>query len=334
MIAVPDFNSQLQAQIERDLLAWNDAEERQSTRYRAAHEAAIVLGATFHLEPKHLLAIGDSWFDYPIEGNNPFSGPSDIKVQLKAICNPSPVIYSTAHRGDASTEEMSLPKQERILELLMDKAKWPKGKPDAIIVSAGGNDVAGNNFCIFLDYNDGKASGLNAERYAGVLAIVQSSYLSLFALRDRHAKNVPVYAHCYDFPTPDGVPAPCGNGPWLKPSLDFCNWPVIRGKVIVHDALVQFKTMLDGLAADAKNNFHVVPTQGTLNDSHWANELHPDPAGFRKIAQKFATALQLNQLSVRSARKAVTPPTVKAQKVATAPKAQGRKLKRKTSAAR
>ncbi|CDX38877.1 conserved hypothetical protein [Mesorhizobium sp. SOD10] len=322
-----DPHAQMQAQIERDLAAWNDAQQKQSMRYRAAKEAATALQADFHLAPKHLLAIGDSWLDYPIEGNNPLSGPSDIKIQLQAICSPSPIIYSTAHRGDASTDEMSLPKQERILQLLMDKSKWPNGKPDAIIASAGGNDVAGNNFCIFLNYNDGAASGLNAQRYAGVMAIVKSSYLALFSLRDRHAPGVPIYGHCYDFPTPNGVPAPCGYGPWLKPSLDFCNWPAGPGKVIVHDALAQFKAMLDGLAADPSNKFHVVPTQGTLNDTHWANELHPDPTGFRMIAQKFATALGMNQLSPAPALEAKASSAKRSTKTATTKKAQARKRK-------
>ncbi|TSE13525.1 SGNH/GDSL hydrolase family protein [Mesorhizobium intechi] len=324
-----DLHAQAQAQIERDLAVWNDAQQKQSMRYRAAKQAATTLAAEFHLEQKHLLAIGDSWFDYPIQGNNPLSGPSDIKVQLQAICSPAPIIYSTAHRGDASTDEMSLPKQQRILDLLVDKSKWPSGKPDAIIVSAGGNDVAGNNFCIFLDYNDGKAGGLNAQRYAGVLAIVKSSYLALFALRDRHAPGVPIYAHCYDFPTPNGVPAPCGYGPWLKPSLDFCNWPAGPGKVIVHNALVQFKAMVDALAADPANKFHIVPTQGTLNDAHWANELHPDPTGFRMIAQKFATALGMSQVSSAVAAEIVAAPTKKTAATAAAPKdKKSRKHKR------
>ncbi|MDX8522073.1 SGNH/GDSL hydrolase family protein [Mesorhizobium dulcispinae] len=333
MALEPDVHAQLQAQIDRELAAWNDAQRKQSMRYRAAKEAATTLEADFHLEQKHLLAIGDSWFDYPIEGNNPLSGPSDVKVQLQAICSPSPIIYSTAHRGDASTDEMSLPKQERILQLLIDKSNWPNGKPDAIIVSAGGNDVAGNNFCIFLDYNDGTAIGLNAQRFAGVLAIIKSSYLALFSLRDRHAPGVPIYAHCYDFPTLNGVGAPCGYGPWLKPSLDFCNWPAGPGKVIVHDALVQFKAVLDGLAADQANKFHVVPTQGTLNGAHWANELHPDPTGFKMIAQKFATALAMAQLSPEAALELVSA-SADVAKVAATAKSKSHKGKAKAAGGR
>jgi hypothetical protein len=39
-------------------------------------------------------------------------------------------------------------------------------------------------------------------------------------------------------------------------------------------------------------DFTVVPTQGTLAKEDWANELHPYPKGFGKLAQKFLAALQ------------------------------------------
>jgi len=51
--------------------------------------------------------------------------------------------------------------------------------------------------------------------------------------------------------------------------------------------------MLSGLASDATNNFHLVDTRGTIaapND--WSNEIHPNPDGFYRLAQRFLTALQ------------------------------------------
>jgi hypothetical protein len=47
---------------------------------------------------------------------------------------------------------------------------------------------------------------------------------------------------------------------------------------------------------DAKNNFILVDTQGTLNNpdytQDWANELHPYAEGFGAIAGKFLPALR------------------------------------------
>ena len=44
---------------------------------------------------------------------------------------------------------------------------------DAILVSAGGDDIVGDQFVIYLDYGGG---GLNAARFQGVLNSVQASY--------------------------------------------------------------------------------------------------------------------------------------------------------------
>jgi hypothetical protein len=92
--------------------------------------------------------------------------------------------------------------------------------PDAILVSAGGDDLVGDQLAIYLDY---KGSGLNTARFQGVLDSVRSSYMDLFArfqtmyirsarlrhgsglqsvlrdtFRDIFAKGVPIIGHCYD----------------------------------------------------------------------------------------------------------------------------------------
>ncbi len=98
-------------------------------------------------------------------------------------------------------------------------------------------------------------------------------------------------AHCYDFPIPNGAHPSCA-GPWLQPSLTFAGWDLSQGTEILYEALSAFRGMLLELSANAANEFVLVDTQGTLSTSDWANELHPYPAGFRKIAAKFTEALQ------------------------------------------
>jgi hypothetical protein len=58
--------------------------------------------------------------------------------------------------------------------------------------------------------------------------------------------------------------------------------------------LRQAKRPTEPPAADPNvHKFVVVPTQGTLQPtaSDWQNEIHPSPAGFTKIAQKFQASL-------------------------------------------
>ena len=86
---------------------------------------------------------------------------------------------------------------------------------------------------------------------------------------------------------------PACAGPWLKPSLDFTGWNTAQGTAILHQALVNFKAMLTGLASSPANLFSLIDTQGVLDSSDWANELHPHPGGFKKLAAKILEALHV-----------------------------------------
>jgi hypothetical protein len=273
-----------------------DADIASRTR---AHQARVALLKAARLKsaghpniqapaPLVLLAHGDSWFDYPLNGNDLALHSTDIVAQLQSMGGPNPLILNISHYGDATSEEMSLTRQQRLIQAIGDKANWANDSaPDAILFSGGGNDIAGAQFCIYLDYD----RGLNVSRFLGVLDMVRASYLDLFAFRDAHAPGVTVIGHCYDLPIPNGAHPPC-IGPWLQPSLQFTR-NVADGTAILQRALTDFKQMQISLAADPANNFILVNTQGTLQPAEWANELHPFPAGFVKFASEFVDALRL-----------------------------------------
>ncbi len=260
-------------------------------RMTSARRSASLLAVAESTKPLIMLAQGDSWFDYPLSGNSISTEDTDIIAQLRRIGDLPPTILNLAVHGETAVNEMSLSKQERMISALQDDANWIDGKPDAILFSAGGNDIAGEQFCIFLDFNTGAASGLNTDRFSKSLGAVEACYLELFLLRDRVAPGVPIFGHCYDFAIPNGAHPICA-GPWLKPSLDYCQWTTAQGTVIVHEALAEFRDMLVRLAGIPANNFHLVDTQGTLKPPDWANELHPRPDGFGRFAQMFADALR------------------------------------------
>jgi hypothetical protein len=287
------LRQQLQDSIAADIAARATAHQSRIAALKSGAATVMAAGAPAAAAPLVMLAQGDSWFDYPLYGNGPLPGNTDIIAQLQGMGAVNPVILSIAHFGDATTEEMSLPKQQQMIAQLQDPANWTgNGKPDAILFSGGGDDIAGNQFCIYLDDNTTGSTGLDTVRFAGVLDSIKASYLDLFAFRDKYASGVPIFGHCYDFPIPNGVHPICA-GPWLQPSLAYAGWTdVNQGAAIIRSALASFKTMLQGLAAVASNNFILVGTQGLLAPGDWANELHPDPSGFKTIAGAFLAALQ------------------------------------------
>ena len=237
--------------------------------------------------PLTLLANGDSWFDYPLDGI--IYGPhTDVIAQLRDLLEPGCSILNLAHYGDTTTQEMGYTRQRRVIDALNDPAN---GKFDAILLSGGGNDIAGDSLCIWLndaaDVRHDPSRAINLNRFDKALDGVMACYLDMFALRDAHLPGAPIFAHSYDLPIPDGRGV-CTIGPWLKPSLDYRGWTnPDDARAIMRDLLTGFGDMLDHLAADPDNHFVHVDCQGVLGPGEWANELHPNPAGFKKIATRF-----------------------------------------------
>jgi hypothetical protein len=286
-----DTQTSLRRSIEQELARRTRAHQldirRLGNRMRAATGAAAP-------QPLVLLANGDSWFDYPLDGNS-ISIPlhhTDIVAQLSSLGPVHPHILNLAHYGEATSDEMGLTKQRRMIAALQEPANWPaSGRPDAILFSGGGDDIVGNQFCILLNHAASAVTALNEARFRLKLEAIEASYLDLFAFRNRFAPGVPILGHAYDFVIPDGRHPPC-VGPWLQPSLQFTGWDTGAGTITLRRVLEEFRSLLAGLAADATNRFVLVDTQGTLSAEDWANELHPHPPGFVKLAARFVDALR------------------------------------------
>jgi hypothetical protein len=265
----------------------------------AQHQQAVATAVRSGLlgqpnSPLNLLADGDSWFDYPLGGLLPMVDHTDIIAQLPDVSVRAPLILKLAHYGDATTTELGLTRVQKISDAINNGAN---GRFDAILFSGGGNDVAGEPFAIWL--NDAGAVGndptraLNPDRFNAVLGLIRASYEDLIQLRNDLLPGAPIFVHAYDFAIPTGTGACPTIGPWLRPALNYCGWTdMAQMTQIVHDALAQLGALMQQLAADPANNVIYVPTQGTLAAGDWANELHPNPAGFRQMAVKFQAALQ------------------------------------------
>jgi len=266
----------------------------------AAHRASVgrhvmeVAGAA--PGPLNIIATGDSWFNYPL--NNGLPGDTDIIAQLPSLLRANTQILNLAHYGDATTAILGTSKRAIFVEQLNDAAN---GHFDAILFSGGGNDLIGDAFRFWLrdalSADDDPTTAMNDSTFNDIIAIVSSAYQDLIAIRDAYDMNVPIFVHDYDFAYPDGRGAYC-IGPWLYPSLVSRGWmnglaaaQVARGAAVVQAFMLAFKAMLTELTARPK--VILVATQGTLqNEQEWANELHPNPAGFGKMAAKFAAALE------------------------------------------
>ena len=276
----------------RDLRA---SMQQEKDRRKAEHQAAVaarrrMTTAALAAGPNtlNLVAQGDSWFDYPL----PFPTHSDVVAHLTQLPSMAPLVYSLAMHGEAAEDMLGVKKLDELRDALNDPGH---GHFDAILFSGGGNDLAGNQFRLWLNdagvAGPAPATGLNAARVQAILAIVSAAFEDLIQARDRIDKSIPIFAHSYDFAIPSNVGV-CNTGPWLWPSFADRGWTDhAAARAVVKVLLEEFAALLDALAS-SKSNFIHVRTQGTLADAQWANELHPNPDGFAAITAKFVAALR------------------------------------------
>ena len=245
-----------------------------------------------------LIAEGDSWFDYPMQ---------DVLRLLEDDYLFD--VESVAHKGDC-VEDMAHSKGQfeefaRRLEKLLRDAKVPR----AILLSGGGNDIAGDEFAILLNHAASSLPPLNDDVVRGVVDIrLQAAYASILSGLTAIAKSylgrpIPVITHGYDYPIPDGRGFAGGwwklPGPWLKPGFQKKGHEDITKNTLVLVQLIdRFNSMLAAVSALPQfAHVHYLDLRGTLKHDratykqHWANELHPNATGFDLVTKKFADVI-------------------------------------------
>ena len=272
---------------------------------------AAMLASTPEKRGFHLLAQGDSWFDYPpgtdlIDCLHRYHGHEIVNIAVAGS-----TLNDEAY-GPVPRELFGLPigrtqadDPSRIAELVQ---RILEDKPQALLLSAGGNDIAGDEFFSFINNAQSGLVPVNQEVLDGVVnSTFKTAYEYLIntaraAARQAHI-TMPVFTHGYDYPWPDGrgVISFLGwrIGPWFDSTFNHKNYPNNNAADLKtrHDIVVKFidslNTMLKGLASPPEV-FHVDLT-GTLQTKvDWANELHPTNAGFTALANKIDVALQAN----------------------------------------
>jgi len=237
-----------------------------------------------------IVAEGDSWFDYP---------GSDI---LDCLDQLGYSIQSVARAGDRA-EMMAFGKgQLDKLAAAIDKV-IAQGKPKAILLSGGGNDIAGAEFGFLINHAGSPREGLNESVITGVIdERVQDAYVHIIRkVTDLCQKMlnepVPIILHGYGYPVPDGDGVLGGwgplPGPWLRPGFIEKGFNNLEdNKATMKKLMDRFNAMLqrvEGMFGHVKyvDLRKLLPSEKKL----WANELHPKPPGFKLAAEAIAAVL-------------------------------------------
>ncbi|MEJ2136439.1 MAG: hypothetical protein P8X86_14510 [Desulfofustis sp.] len=242
-----------------------------------------------------ILAEGDSWFAYP-RRYIAFGAPSNI-VQILAERSYY-AIYSTASIGDEVASMMTGEQKFGFTKRLGTK------EFDIILFSGGGNDIVGRyDFDLFLKPRQSCAQWqdcIEIERLDNKLDLIESVYVELLERVLYYSLNpeVKVVSHNYDFcvPAPEGYELfdlfPIGEA-WIYPFLmekQFTN--AAEQQAVIRFMLERFGERLARVEAKYPGKLFIAATQGTLSPNQWRNEIHPSPAGFRKIGSIIHRTIQ------------------------------------------
>jgi len=244
-----------------------------------------------------LVAEGDSWFDYPLH---------DVLSLLEDEHGYD--VESVAHKGDR-VEDMAYSKGQfeefaRRLEKLLRQGRVP----NAILLSGGGNDIAGEEFAMLLNHAASGLPSINQDIVRGVIDVrLRNAFAFLISglteiSRQFLNRPIPIVTHGYDYPVPDGRgflggfgPLP---GPWLQPGFQHKGYLDPKANLkMMHELMDAFNTMVQQVSGSSTfPHVHYVDLRTTLATGptykkDWANELHPTESGFEKVTAKFAAAI-------------------------------------------
>lgn len=263
------------------------------------------MGIDLNAYALRLLVEGDSWFSL---GSIP---PKNLVFEMRF--EESALILNLAYPGDEARKMV-----RRMIDYGDEFAGWMTLRNtyrwDAIVISGGGNDLIAafphllKPSIAAKDIDPAYPERLvDARALAKLRRYLTESYTGFVNVRDRPGSpnaEVPMFAHTYDYPTPNDSPARAPfrirlAGPWLFPHLNG-RLPAEVWRPLTDYLLDQVAEALLALPAQLPQ-FHVIDTRGTLLRAHagiigasgdWENEIHPTSFGYRKLAAKITAAIE------------------------------------------
>jgi hypothetical protein len=232
-----------------------------------------------------IVAEGDSWFRLP-----PFIYPKTCIDFLQAAGYP---ITNLAHWGDT------------LEEMLVVGEFWPyiDGGADLLLFSAGGNDILAGLAGYLNLFDVGHTKPADAAYYIKqafynnldiVVSNIETGLIKPMAAR-RAAKKIIMHGYDYVIPRP--------HGPWLGSAMEFNGLdPTFNAalcQAIVRVMIDAFNSKLKALASKYSNVFIHLDLRGTVGKNEWFDELHAKEVAAKKIATKFAKAIDSVEVSAQ-----------------------------------
>lgn len=237
-----------------------------------------------HVYPS-ILAIGDSWFWYP------FPGGSLINQIGAVVASKEHCIFALGNNG-AEAYDYVYGKYSKSIRTAL---KLHGSSLSATFISGGGNDFAGmNDLRPMLNADCAAAAqafecfrpGVDPGTVVWLMKKTAESYQMLIGqIIAASRPETLIFLHNYDYAYPTGRGVFGSRGSWLKPALEDAKVPQDLQRECIRFVIDALSAALQALTLIDPDRIFLVDSRGTLADGDWANELHPKPSGFKKIAK-------------------------------------------------
>ncbi|MBY5721780.1 hypothetical protein HFO33_35405 [Rhizobium leguminosarum] len=229
-----------------------------------------------------VLAEGDSWFQYPMF----------VKDTIDYLVDD----YNVYCMSGAGDELRKIAHDMEFVDLWRNLRDVQRLDIRALLISAGGNDIVGEEFSqVLRSFAAGQSArdSLDAPAWKRKLGELVTGYEKTLRAVRQLDPSVPILIHAYDYanPLPDqGLTIPPKDG-WLGEPMrkrGYADGPLQAKivKVLLEDVNIAFRNF--------ENQFsgvHFVDNRGTVK-GRWFDELHPNDAGFLDVAANFHKALR------------------------------------------
>ncbi len=244
-----------------------------------------------------LVAEGDSWFDFKIGLGQKWDIVGELRklgYQVESVADRGHTLESMAYSGE-QIEELG-----DLLEEIYERGE----KPKAVLLSAGGNDIADWGLMAMMNHHKRPGAdildcgtleqivdGRLCEAYKHLLKKISEKCKQIF---DK-SNDIPIIIHGYANPVPNGAKYWGSGRGWLKPTFRAMGHRGLEENTdAMEDLIGRFNSMLQKIVDDSKfTHVTYVDLRECLGNSldkdeferHWIDELHPTKKGFKKIAK-------------------------------------------------
>lgn len=233
-----------------------------------------------------LLSEGDSWLSY-----------SNIIGRLDEVGN-SQRAWSLLRLENAGDEILTIMSGAQRSKLRGYLSRW---QLDAMLFSGGGNDIIGPDLLPLLRrFEDGMGAEdlVSFSRFERRLRQIQDCYRELLDMLSDAEQEAKVFVNSYDYAVPSDRSVKLFGivnvtGPWMLPAFADRGIPEELHRDVIRLLVDGFCAAVDAVAAESRGAGRLfrVETRETLGAGDWKDEIHPNNAGARKIADKFRTTL-------------------------------------------